>query len=353
VHWGNRSMCETPWRKTPARATVMAGMAWRLMGKEKKDALDNSQRGGNEVPSIGFGSSYSSKSGHSARSSDSSSGRDEALWRRSKTAKPLEKQQCEVFVSEGSVWQEYLRRRRDSQRSETPRWLPYWVKKAQPAEPAVGASNRTVLHAGRGGAGWRKETAGCTGRRSKCKVRRSNTCSLCSTASAMVFILDGECITLSAKSMLNIKGARVELVQPDGMHLWLWNVASDALCSVQEAFARMRQAGVVREGDAQVAGSPVTAVDPDIYQRQHHHPSVFFARDDSDIREDSDVHRESMPENTFYIENTFHIERPHSAECAATTQECAQDCAQECAQECASAARQARLATISQKSSIK
>ena len=65
------------------------------------------------------------------------------------------------------------------------------------------------------------------------------------TASAMVFILDGEYITLSAKSMLNIKGARVELVQPDGMHLWLWNVASDALCSVKEAFARIHQAGAV------------------------------------------------------------------------------------------------------------
>jgi hypothetical protein len=112
-------------------------------------------------------------------------------------------------------------------------------------ERVVGASNRTVLHAGCGGAGWRKEKAGCTGRRSKCKVRRSNACSLCSTASAMVFILDGECITLSSKCMLNIKGARVELVQPDGMHLWLWNVSSDALCSVAEAFARMREASAV------------------------------------------------------------------------------------------------------------
>lgn len=233
-------------------------MGWRFFGQreEKTSGPDNSQWGGNEVPAH-FGS-CSSKSGHSARSSDSFSGKDEAFgsWSRSKTAKPLNQQQFEVFVSEGSVWQEYLRRRRDSeaprivvghtsQRSKTTRtwWLPCWENKAQPPEPVDGALN--VLHAGRGGAGWRKKTAGCTGRRSKCKVRRSNACSLCSTASAMVFILDGECITLSSKCMLNIKGARVELVQPDGMHLWLWNVASDALCSVAEAFARMREASAV------------------------------------------------------------------------------------------------------------
>lgn len=208
---------------------------------------------------------------------DSTHGRTIHGLRRPQTAAAytIDQQQFEVFVAEDSVWQEYLRRRTELEKSEPrkpdapPKALEralaakFWRSSSESRrslessrstgsmivvkkeERVVGASNRTVLHAGCGGAGWRKEKAGCTGRRSKCKVRRSNACSLCSTASAMVFILDGECITLSSKCMLNIKGARVELVQPDGMHLWLWNVSSDALCSVAEAFARMREASAV------------------------------------------------------------------------------------------------------------
>jgi hypothetical protein len=247
-----------------------------MMARKSLSCARGEQRGGSQVSNI-LDRTWSSVRSSGASSSRSDTGEDSTHgWRPRKSqtaaAYTMDQQQFEVFVLENSVWRDYLRRRKESEKSEPrkadghitisgppPKTLERALAAkfcesssstgskiaAQLVEPAVGASNRTVLHAGRGGAGWRKETAGCTGRRSKCKVRRSNACSLCSTASAMVFILDGECIMLSAKSMLNIKGARVELVQPDGMHLWLWNVASDALCSVKEAFARIHQAGAV------------------------------------------------------------------------------------------------------------
>jgi len=187
-----------------------------------------------------------SRSGHSARSSGSF-GKLEAspskTRRRENAAHMVDQHQYDIFVSESSVWQAYLKKRSSARAGE-----------------GVSAS-RTVLHAGRGGAGRRNEAASCTGRHrmSKCGVRKSKDCRLCATVATMEFIIDGECIALSARSMLRIKGARVELVEPDGRHLWLWNVPRDALCSIEEAFARVQQAGAASgsHGDAKLAaGGP-------------------------------------------------------------------------------------------------
>ena len=106
-----------------------------------------------------------------------------------------------------------------------------------------------VLHRGHGGLGRRRKATGCGCyfRQAKCQVvrgvgslRRSQGRP---TTVEFVFAEDSpdfEIIALSHKTVLKVKGAssrpRIELVQPDGRHMWLWSVPTEALEEVFEAF---------------------------------------------------------------------------------------------------------------------
>ena len=106
-----------------------------------------------------------------------------------------------------------------------------------------------VLHRGHGGIGRRHKATGCGCylRHAKCQVvrgvgslRRSQGRP---TTVEFVFAEDSpdfEIIALSHKTVLKVKGAssrpRIELVQPDGRHMWLWSVPTEALEEVFEAF---------------------------------------------------------------------------------------------------------------------
>ena len=106
-----------------------------------------------------------------------------------------------------------------------------------------------VLHRGHGGIGRRHKVTGCGCylRHAKCQVvrgvgslRRSQGRP---TTVEFVFAEDSpdfEIIALSHKTVLKVKGAssrpRIELVQPDGRHMWLWSVPTEALEEVFEAF---------------------------------------------------------------------------------------------------------------------
>ena len=108
------------------------------------------------------------------------------------------------------------------------------------------ASASKVLHSGRGGIGRRREVAGCNGRYGKCQVVRSHQCCLRVLGTSVQFVFaqgsqQQECFALSRQTQLRLKGGRVELVQPDGRHMWLWNVAPHALLLVQQTFAELLQ----------------------------------------------------------------------------------------------------------------
>ena len=134
---------------------------------------------------------------------------------------------------------------------------------AASAREQTGASNAVkVLHNGVGGIGRRKQALGCNGRYAKCQVVRSRQCSLCTRGTGVEFVFAQgsqymECISLSRHTKLHIKGGRVELVQPDGRHMWLWNVAPQALSLVHAAFAALQ-----RDQDEAQLVMPITVSPP-------------------------------------------------------------------------------------------
>jgi hypothetical protein len=134
---------------------------------------------------------------------------------------------------------------------------------AASAREQTGASNVVkVLHNGPGGIGRRKQALGCNGRYAKCQVVRSRQCSLRTRGTGVEFVFAQgsqymECIALSRDTKLHIKGGRVELVQPDGRHMWLWNVAPQALSLVHETFAALQR----YQSEAQLV-MPITVLHP-------------------------------------------------------------------------------------------
>ena len=144
---------------------------------------------------------------------------------------------------------------------------------AASAREQTWASNAVkVLHNGAGGIGRRKKELGCNGRYAKCQVLRSRQCSLRTRGIGVEFVFGQgsqymECIALSRDTKLHIKGGRVELVQPDGRHMWLWNVAPQALSLVHETFAALQrdqgEAQLVMPTKLNIKGGRVELVQPD------------------------------------------------------------------------------------------
>ena len=103
-----------------------------------------------------------------------------------------------------------------------------------------------VLHSGHGGIG--RRYAGCAGVSIKHRVLRSRACRLVLARQSnceMYFEFEQARIKLSAASSLTIKGlsnepSRVELVNEDGQHMWLWGVDPQKLPVIVQAFQRMQ-----------------------------------------------------------------------------------------------------------------
>ena len=122
-------------------------------------------------------------------------------------------------------------------------------KDAIGGEPAqcMGEEQTQVLHSGRGAVGRRRITASCNGRYSKCQLVRSHSCCLRQTGRDLEFVFAEssaleETILLSSKTALRVKGGRVELVQQDGRHMWLWGLPPHTLVTIHQTFAQVASA---------------------------------------------------------------------------------------------------------------
>ena len=105
-----------------------------------------------------------------------------------------------------------------------------------------------VLHSGHGGIGRRRNVACCTVVSTKQNVWRSRYCRLVIRQSNLEMHFEFEDksrIRLGAASTMTVKGlpnmpARVELVNEDGQHMWLWDVSPQVLPVIVQAYQAMR-----------------------------------------------------------------------------------------------------------------
>jgi len=109
-------------------------------------------------------------------------------------------------------------------------------------------SKSRVLHCGRGGVGRRRETTNCNGRHAKSEVRRSHNCCLRVVPHTERYAIEFsfaegsphyQRVVMPDKTDVNVKGARVELVQPDGKHVWLWAVPPSTIVDICRAFTEV------------------------------------------------------------------------------------------------------------------
>ena len=106
-----------------------------------------------------------------------------------------------------------------------------------------------VLHSGHGGIGRRRNVAYCGVVSTKHNVWRSRYCRLVIRQSTLEMHFEFEektRIQLGAASTMTVKGlpnmpARVELVNEDGQHMWLWDVSPQVLPVIVQAYQSMMQ----------------------------------------------------------------------------------------------------------------
>ena len=106
-----------------------------------------------------------------------------------------------------------------------------------------------VLHSGHGGIGRRRNVACCAVVSTKHIVWRSRYCRLVIRQSNLEMHFEFEektRILLGAASTMTVKGlpnmpARVELVNEDGQHMWLWDVSPQVLPVIVQAYQSMMQ----------------------------------------------------------------------------------------------------------------
>ena len=115
-------------------------------------------------------------------------------------------------------------------------------------EVDVAEAKATEIWTGLGGFGRRRETPGCNGRYPKCELKKSPHCALRvlhaqPTRVEFLFAVDlvkhENVTTLSHETVLKMKGRRIEMVQPNGTHVWLWGVHPPAIREIFTAFESM------------------------------------------------------------------------------------------------------------------